>query len=544
MRFRRELMEGRQYILWGKVRHIYEFAYMFESFHFRGYVSTDDNSRYEIDLPKLQLQDLQELDDKEIELIICDLEVDDYISILKERKLIGKFAYKHFEEFFCLLDQFNSEILAGRKIAVWGTGETERNFQEACRENGYTINVDTYIDGNIEKRGSSYCGRPIKMISDVGDIKQYFIIVASIYYYDIKEELSKYGLIEGKDYLSFSCFYSKPSAMLKELVRAEEMRNFYCDRPYTWFYYAWFGVYSCCSTWVKYPIGNPASDLPEECWNSIVAKLYRLSADTRTYCFCKKDACGVMGNTSADKQKPGDCSIPEKITLGLDYTCNLHCTSCRNHTQVASGDQLRIREQFAENIIRTGWLEKTKMLELSGAGEALFSKIDRNLLFSNNGCKRESVSLLTNGILLNEDNLKKLKEHFKTVYINISIDAATEETYKKIRRGGDWNVLQDNLDKVRIMKQNNEIAYVEIRMVVQRNNYKEMVDFIKMGKKYCVDRVVFTKLLNWDMYETENYLEEAMLNKDGSLNEELRSILQMDIFKEKIVQISEFNRFL
>ena len=81
-------------------------------------------------------------------------------------------------------------------------------------------------------------------------------------------------------------------------------------------------------------------------------------------------------------------------------------------------------------------------------------------------------------------------------------------------------------------------------MVVQKNNYKEMIDFIQLGKKYHVDKVVFTKLLNWDMFSEDAYLDEAMLNKNGTLQTELEQILQMDIFKERIVQISEFRQYL
>ena len=71
-----------------------------------------------------------------------------------------------------------------------------------------------------------------------------------------------------------------------------------------------------------------------------------------------------------------------------------------------------------------------------------------------------------------------------------------------------------------------------------------MIDFIQLGKKYQVDKVVFTKLLNWDMYSAEDYLEEAMLNKDGSIKRELDQILRTEIFKDEIVVISEFKQFL
>ncbi|MCM1233681.1 MAG: hypothetical protein NC489_26500, partial [Ruminococcus flavefaciens] len=109
---------------------------------------------------------------------------------------------------------------------------------------------------------------------------------------------------------------------------------------------------------------------------------------------------------------------------------------------------------------------------------------------------------------------------------------------------GDWGILLENLDRISKMRQNNEIHYVEIKMVVQRSNYSEMIDFIRMGKKYHVDRVVFTKLLNWDMYSEEDYLEKAMLNHDGSLQTKLKEILQRDEFQDKIVQTSEFRYYL
>lgn len=544
MKLKNEIIKGKQCVLLGKKRHIYEFTYMFDFLHYYGYISINEDDQYDIPLKKLTIEEWEKVYKKESLLIICDIEIEKYASLINEYDLIEAKDYIYFEDCFEMLDSFNNDILKDRKIAVWGTGETEKNFRQACKENNYDISVDIYIDNNLQKSDLWYRERPVRALSEIKDIKKYFIVIASIYYYDIKIELDEYGLIEGKDYLSFSCFMSKPSAMLKELVHTKEQINLYCNRPYTYFFYAWFGVYSCCSTWVKYPIGNPASDSPEKCWNSAVSKLYRLSADTRTYCFCKKDACGFMGSRITEENRNANYDMPERIQLGLDHTCNLHCTSCRERPQTIAGEQLKIRERFAEEIIKTGWLDKAKELEISGAGEALFSKIDRKILFSGNVCKRESISLMTNGILLNNDNLERLKKNFKRIRLIISIDAATEKTYKKIRRGGNWNVLLDNLERVGNMRLNGEIEYIETKMVVQKSNYKEMVDFVRMGKKYHVDKVTFTKLLNWDMYTMEEYLEEAMLNETGVIQEELEQILHMDIFKDEIVQITEFERFL
>ena len=483
MKIEKTDIKNKQCILWGRIRHIYEFMFMFDFLNCKGYIPVDENVQYKVPLNKLAVSDIEKVLDENLLFIICDTNTDNYVEIIQKKYSLNKLEYISFEDCFYLLDKFNHDVLDNRKIAIWGIGDTEKNLQMAFKDNQYNIKADLYIDRNAEKADSYYRGVPVKRLDQIDSIKQFFIIVASIYYSDIKMELNDLGLIEGKDYLPFSCFMSKPSDMLKELVYAEENPYFYCNRPYTWFYYAWFGAYSCCSTWVKYPIGNPAADSPEACWNSTVAKLYRLSVDTKTYCFCKKEACGLMGNTNSIKEEVIDYSIPQKITLGLDYTCNLHCASCREHVQIATGEQLRIREKFAEEIIQTGWLEKTKELELSGSGEALFSKIDRKIIFSNDKCKRESISLMSNGILLNNLILQSLIQHFKHIRLNISIDAATEETYIKLRRGGNWKTLLQNLELISGMRQQNVIEYVEIRMVVQKNNYKEMIDFIQLGKK-------------------------------------------------------------
>lgn len=150
---------------------------------------------------------------------------------------------------------------------------------------------------------------------------------------------------------------------------------------------------------------------------------------------------------------------------------------------------------------------------------------------------------MSNGILLNSSNLQKLKKHFKKICINISIDAASENTYNCIRRGGNWNILMNNLQNLSQMRRNKELEYIEIRMVVQKRNYKEIPDFIQMGKKYCMDSVVFTKLLNWDMYSDEEYFDQAMLYPNGQIKPELEQILRTYALNEKIAIISEFEHF-
>lgn len=530
----------KSFILWGRARHVFEMEFMFPELDFLGYIPSDDE-KWDITMPEMQMDCLVKSDN--ILFVVCDTDAGRYEGILKEKDFLYGEDYLLFSDLFYLLDDFNETVVAGRKIAVWGVGDTARNLHKDCRANNYSIEVDIYIDGSAERKTERFNGKPVYMAQEMNDIGQYFIVVASIFYFDIKERLERMGLQEGRDFLPFSKFSSKPSDMMKKQVNAAARESFHCGNPNTWFYYAWFGTYCCCSTWVDYPIGNPATELPGESWNSVVARLYRLSADTRTYCFCKEDACGIWKKKITYGFKEFS-QTPQHIVLGLDTTCNLFCTSCRDCLKATSGEQLRIREVFADNILDTGWLDKTNKLELSGSGEALLSKIDRRLLFSEKGIRRNSISLITNGNLFNRANWEKLKNTYKEIAVNVSVDAATEKTYNMIRRGGNWRVLSENLGFLSQLRADNEVKYVEIRMVVQRNNYKEIVPFIKMGRDYGFDRVVFTKLLNWDMYTAEEYEYESMISAKGELHPELREVLQYPEMSDPIVNADEFIGYL
>lgn len=48
---------------------------------------------------------------------------------------------------------------------------------------------------------------------------------------------------------------------------------------------------------------------------------------------------------------------------------------------------------------------------------------------------------MTNGILFSKHYWELLKERYQQVNLSISIDAATEDTYQKVRGGKGWNRL-------------------------------------------------------------------------------------------------------
>lgn len=89
------------------------------------------------------------------------------------------------------------------------------------------------------------------------------------------------------------------------------------------------------------------------------------------------------------------------------------------------------------------------------------------------------------------------------------------------------------------LKRNNEIGKVTIKMVVQRENYMEMPQFVKLGKHWNVDMVYFTKIWEGGIYSTPEKLKEvSMINEDGTLKKELHDVMKNPILNDAIVYMT------
>jgi MoaA/NifB/PqqE/SkfB family radical SAM enzyme len=86
---------------------------------------------------------------------------------------------------------------------------------------------------------------------------------------------------------------------------------------------------------------------------------------------------------------------------------------------------------------------------VTGSGDPFYSKIYRDYLLNfdiTKYPKLEQLQIITNGNLLDEPLWKKMKATPYIKTIEISIDAATKETYeKKTRWNGQWDRLIENL---------------------------------------------------------------------------------------------------
>jgi molybdenum cofactor biosynthesis enzyme MoaA len=288
------------------------------------------------------------------------------------------------------------------------------------------------------------------------------------------------------------------------------------------------GIHLCCAVWLPTPVSNAFDKklTPFEAFNSETAQRIRQSIHDGSYSYCGKIMCHFI-NTYTLKPKdeawaPFDAMFkqeqtalsrpPGVLNLSYDPTCNLSCPSCRNHRLAADREDRDRNSWITENhvlpLLRTAY-----QLILLGSGDPFASKACRQILSALNPRDYPylKICLLTNGVLLTPAEWEKLGEAAGMInHISISMDAATEETYRYVRRGGDFSRLMRNLKFISQLRREGRIEFLKFGYVVQKRNHREMLDFIDFARSIGADQVYFQMMNHFGHLGKEAYEEAAI----------------------------------
>jgi radical SAM protein with 4Fe4S-binding SPASM domain len=104
------------------------------------------------------------------------------------------------------------------------------------------------------------------------------------------------------------------------------------------------------------------------------------------------------------------------------------------------------------------------------------------------------TAVSTNGLLLNQATAIKLIES-GLKYIIIGVDGTTAKVYKTYRRGGDFELVKNNIKRLCQIKKDRENRFpiVELQCVVMKNNENDAPSFFTLGRELGVDRVVLKR---------------------------------------------------
>lgn len=285
----------------------------------------------------------------------------------------------------------------------------------------------------------------------------------------------------------------------------------------------------CCSEWLEQPIGSIKT--VGENWTNETATKIRKSIIDGSYKFCSKEKCPHLntliksGTSSTLLPKEGFNASklfkpegPEKLKVVFDSACNLACPSCRVDF-IKNESWIYAKSTRTLDLIKKYYKNTLKELQMSGYGDPFFSDALFEFLqtyesdwFPN----LEKIHLHTNGLLWNERNWNKIaKSHPYISSAEISIDAATKETYEIVRKGGNWDLLIKNLNFINTLDQ---IKDLTISFVVQKQNYKEMTDFYKLITDIFKNKrklaLQYYRILDWGVLKPEEFEDAAVWNSN------------------------------
>lgn len=309
----------------------------------------------------------------------------------------------------------------------------------------------------------------------------------------------------------------------------------YCHHPFRNFEVDEVGdVHICCGALVGgAAIGNVQRQNHEEIWNSDVAKAFRESCTDGSFQYCSR-SCGLLMADTLPKTTELPKSYqhpmvtgPRFINLKHDVTCNLWCASCRHEVIVANKDQRRQLDVVRDQVIFPLLRDDVEELRIAG-GELFASKHYREIVgrLSRAAFPSLKIRIVTNGNLLTEREWKRFPHLAEMIEcLEVSVDAATEQTYRRVRRGGNWKALQTNLEGIGRRHRAGLIPEFQLNFVVQKMNYREMPDFVRMALHYGA-RVRFDPVHNQlGAFLDEQYAEANIYHPDHPEFEDFLRVL-------------------
>lgn len=164
--------------------------------------------------------------------------------------------------------------------------------------------------------------------------------------------------------------------------------------------------------------------------------------------------------------------------------CNYRCLRCFQSEEMhKNGAELDFA--IMEKIEHV--LPSVKSIYFTGGEPLLYHEYDRMLdMLQKYRC---DLSISTNGALLSGKRLEMVAKTMRTV--KISIDAATPDTYARIRRNGDFSRVVRNIIALQKRKIENGVLFPEVHfsMVAMKSNVAELSKLVVLAHNLGVTRI-------------------------------------------------------
>jgi len=298
----------------------------------------------------------------------------------------------------------------------------------------------------------------------------------------------------------------------------------FCNQPWTTFTIQADGsVVPClCGLWNTVgPIGNVIDQDFGQILLSKKLKDFKGSILDQSFRQCTNicPQLPVLSDADTIDTYSEELFLPDHLLLSIDQNCNLRCESCRSEN-IFSKKRNKNADIILEKI-RTTFINHKVTLQCDGYGDVFASESYKN--FFTNIDSNFKLQIITNGNLItkNQNLIERLSKQIQSV--DVSVDAATPETYLKTRGG----VFDKVMDGIALLV--NQNVKVNLSFVVQEKNYKEVMPAYELAVKSGCHSINFHKIEKWP-HMTESWWDQNKL--DDNPNVDLQDLKKnLDLLK-------------
>jgi sulfatase maturation enzyme AslB (radical SAM superfamily) len=186
-------------------------------------------------------------------------------------------------------------------------------------------------------------------------------------------------------------------------------------------------------------------------------------------------------------------------------------------------------------------------LAVTSAGDPFASKLYIDALQNyHHDSANYDYFIVTNGTLLTQKKLEWDNIRHRTRGFAISVDAATKETYAKVRRLGDFDQLTANLKNLNEQKRNGFFTldpYITVNFVISSLNFRELPLFMEqMLELEQISEIWLNLIADWG--HLNNFNDYAIWREDHPDHEEFLAVMQHPLLKSNKLKATNAMRFI
>lgn len=204
--------------------------------------------------------------------------------------------------------------------------------------------------------------------------------------------------------------------------------------------------------------------------------------------------------------------FPLCIEIESSYYCNLRCPMCARQKMGTFNEMGFISRELYSKILDEVKKYKMPAIMLDHEAEPLTNPQITDMVREAKDAGIIDIWMHTNANLLTEDISEKLIRNGLTK-INFSIDAVTEDTYNKVRPGGNFNRVIKNIMAFIRLKEKLGRGYIRTRVsfIVHDTNEHERESFFEFWKDK-VNVITFQTLIDFARFNNNNTVQNSNNN--------------------------------